>query len=1079
MTDLRSFLDDEDSNDGFQDGTPVSMQLDPKPVPQVPVVPVVPAVPVVPVTSGDDGGKKKVKGKTAKATKRTTKKKQKTVKSSSSKATKTKPRRKRTRSASKTRSSRTRSSSSSSSSRKKQKTATPAAPAAQVTETAGPTDDPDTGKEHRVSVGVPETARVDTDKDVSPPATLDLTASVTHPKIDPRKYRSDDVKNSEEATSETSKNTDRPAPRKPMPSAKIRKLRGVDPKQPSVPRCSETVAAMRDAARAGVPPDAAERVVAVHNVSYLSTDPTRKEEKATLVALASGPGEPVTLSPEQSADEPQKRGKKRKTPAKKATDTAKKATKTSKKKKKGTSSTRAPRKKRARKTKTSTTTASGTTDTTKSKTVEVHRLDQLPPKETWPGVAPSTEPSSTLPEVREIGKHPGEIKTAAPGVAIPPPGHLDSGLRKKLQASNLTQSPVQPDREPVDTDEWETNTPQQVAQQLDARRMVVNQDDLQTKPVRPLSELSNTFADADRLSESDARTRLLQYMTGLVERQVLEIDYAAKLVWKNMQRKHQTQPTEPTAQHAAKAVPRKTRKGTPRTLVLDATEEEILQVMCGTDHDAAAVANLPQPPLSDQEEQVAAERQRTASLQNALPNVGLGAFLDMPLDAAEIALTTSATLPEALIYFMSFDDSVTAVERVYQTVVRLAGLPEKMDALRKVSRPYDLSNDTFAAMLSRLRAFEKELADTWKTSTTTASAEDKNPVSELWIKLNAVRVLIAVMSGKIDDQRLNVVRYLVAMEDSLMNGLYREPSMRCFQQQQQQQSDENNPAPDLDVLNAIRAALCTEPANGDGDVGSSASLQQVRLSLPKLGEPATKDYCRDFLRPRDPDQPLERPCIRGERGCVAWMYSAHASFPSTGGLNRAPHAFVMREFFPADQWEKIRATNILPTKRRVCLMCARFTATFHWIQLRLLDTRAVTGVWADAVRNKESNAASSSHQKARKKTWWQGTLLGQSHCNAIEPEHGYTEADMLPVWKPTDGPWAGIVQPIVAFRANSYIPGECVPPIDAASASAAVSAADGSGGGGAHAASDQNGQDAARTQKTLPCFYEVTASDFH
>jgi hypothetical protein len=131
----------------------------------------------------------------------------------------------------------------------------------------------------------------------------------------------------------------------------------------------------------------------------------------------------------------------------------------------------------------------------------------------------------------------------------------------------------------------------------------------------------------------------------------------------------------------------------------------------------------------------------------------------------------------------------------------------------------------------------------------------------------------------------------------------------------------------------------------------------------------------------------------------------------------------------------------------VCLLCARFTATYYWLQLRLLDARAVTGLWRDKVA----------------KQVWRGTLLGQSHCNAIESENGYTERDMLPVWKPTDGPWTGIVQPMRAFRANDYIPGECVAPIDLSSN---------------RTAAPQPDADAQQQPHALSCFYERTAADF-
>lgn len=94
----------------------------------------------------------------------------------------------------------------------------------------------------------------------------------------------------------------------------------------------------------------------------------------------------------------------------------------------------------------------------------------------------------------------------------------------------------------------------------------------------------------------------------------------------------------------------------------------------------------------------------------------------------------------------------------------------------------------------------------------------------------------------------------------------------------------------------------------------------------------------------------------------------------------------MREFYPPDRWQRILQDRSLPDEQVECLLCARMTATYYWVQLRLLDARGVVGL-RDELRGEA----------------WRGTLLGQTHANKIEPEGGYTEADMLPVCKPTDG----------------------------------------------------------------------------
>jgi len=151
----------------------------------------------------------------------------------------------------------------------------------------------------------------------------------------------------------------------------------------------------------------------------------------------------------------------------------------------------------------------------------------------------------------------------------------------------------------------------------------------------------------------------------------------------------------------------------------------------------------------------------------------------------------------------------------------------------------------------------------------------------------------------------------------------------------------------------------------------------------------------------------------------------------------------MREFFAPDKWQAIQKTKSLPMEHNECLLCTRMTTTYYWIQLRLLDARGVVGL-RDELRTEA----------------WRGSLLGQTHCNAIEPEHGYSESDLLPVCRPTDGPWTGVVQPFVPFRANAYVPGECVAPIDLSRREEAHTDSGSNDGG------------------TLPCFYERTTTDF-
>jgi len=924
-----------------------------------------------------------------------------------------------------------------------------------------------------VSVGLPEPTDISTriETEAIPPVSLDLTAKITQakvpegttkskPKSKPKpKTKARTRTKAKSKTNETGKEKRKRkktkevqrTSRSPKGSTSAgsvpgiaavvghanKQLVGLDPKQPKVPRASETVMALRDAVRTLVPSDTARRIQSVHNVSYLSVDPTREEEKSTLASMAS---EGVSLDSDVVIQSP-------------------------------TEDQEPPRKKRKRR--------------GSARPELVHRLDQVPRPETLESRVPTEAEAEAghLPLARETGKHPGEIKTAAPGVAIPVPGDRASGLRKKLDASCLSRSGdtqiATADTTTTTTtttttsssssciaDEtvWETESSTQVAGQLDHRRLSPASVD-NGGSVRPLSELVTMFSDQERLGDSDARGQLLRHMSGLVERQLLEVDYAAKRVREGTEDSDES--AEPDASVAAAAAAsvfvRNTKKDATKTLVLDADEQEILDVMCNSSSSSGSsqADSTAASPISNKEKQ--------ASLQAAMPNVGLGLYLDTPLDEAEVAVAIGASLPEALVYFMSFDDSVRAMERVYQSVVRLASLPNRMEILRSVRRPHDLTDRDHVAMVQRLRDYETELGQKWNQVDKSESESEQN--HKLWVQLSSVRVLLAVMTGQLDGQRLNTVRTLVAMEENLMNGLYREPVMRCFSKSAASEDPSGMGWSDHDILRAIQSSLLQQDSASETSSTSTAKRSEAPLSsinsptnpsgglvLPDLGEPATKAYCADFLRAPDPSRSLERPCVRGERACMAWILSAHTAWPATGGLNRASHAFVMREFYPPDRWQRIQQDRTLPKQRGMCLLCSRFMAKFYSIQLRLLGTRAVTNL----------QGTSPSQQR------WRGCLLGQNHSNAIEPEHGYTQADLLPIWKPTNGPWTGIVQPMVAFRANSYISGECVPPIDLSKPQQKLETAL------ATTTPDTNGESSSTSSRprTVPCFYERTSADF-
>lgn len=781
-------------------------------------------------------------------------------------------------------------------------------------------------------------------------------------------------------------------------------------------RMSASVEAMRNTARKGMPAAARERLLVGESTSFLTTDPTRDEERATLASMASGRGVPLSEGGATGAP---------------------------------------PKKKRASE-------------------PAVHRLEDLPPAADWGPHTPSereAEEDLALPRVREASKHPGKIKTAGLGVAVPPPGRHHARLRKELDRSSLSQhrAPQEgPADAPLDGGRWEREGPADVARALDARRMTGGDGEA----VRPLAELRTAFSDHHRLTLADARTSLSRYLGGLVEQKCLEIDAAARLL-----RAAGAPPSEGAEARAAasSAAPRpsaakRARRGASRNLILDASEREILEVMC------APAALAPPAPPSDvpllPPKRAGEGRGRFAdALLKALPSSGFYRATKMPLDEIEVAVLSGASLRDAMSYFMSFDDSVAAMEAVYESARRMVAVTTSVDTLRQAyGRANGRLGPTLAEtplprrkeILEALARHEAQLDREWQELGGGGDSKKDGEgaeARELWVRRNAARVLRAVLTGDLEGQRHSLMRTIVAREESLL-GLYREPAQRCFLSGERGEEGEEGGEKggvgaamergeaDRDAVSIMRRILALEPPSSSPS--GSPEREAVPL-LPDLGTPATKAYCADFLRAPDPQRPLERPCANGERACQAWILAAHSAWPATGGLNRATHAFVAREFFPPDRWQRIQQEGSLPEERGVCLLCARMTATYYWVQMRLLDVRGTVGLRDEARRER-----------------WRGTLLGQSHCNAIEPESGYTEADILPVCRPSDGPWTGILQPIVAFRANSYVPGVCTAPIDLQRRDPAADATV------ADAAAAADGAPAK-----LPCFYERTAADFH
>lgn len=227
------------------------------------------------------------------------------------------------------------------------------------------------------------------------------------------------------------------------------------------------------------------------------------------------------------------------------------------------------------------------------------------------------------------------------------------------------------------------------------------------------AELRTAFSDQNRLTLSDARTTLARYLTGMIEQQCLEIDAAARLVSaKNSMRYAAPGSSAPSASGTnGGGGTRRTRRGAGPVLMLDASEEEILERVCGAPVDAVISAAG-----GDQGDggQPARRPEDEVSLRCALPRVGLGRAIDMPLDEIEVAVLTGSSLRDAMVYFMSFDDSVKAMEQAYDSVVKMASLPNKMDALREQTTPAMMRRRDRNQMVGRLSEYEKQLDAQWQ-----------------------------------------------------------------------------------------------------------------------------------------------------------------------------------------------------------------------------------------------------------------------------------------------------------------------------------------------------------------------------
>lgn len=86
---------------------------------------------------------------------------------------------------------------------------------------------------------------------------------------------------------------------------------------------------------------------------------------------------------------------------------------------------------------------------------------------------------------------------------------------------------------------------------------------------------------------------------------------------------------------------------------------------------------------------------------------------------------------------------------------------------------------------------------------------------------------------------------------------------------------------------------------------------------------------QQFLREADPSNPLERPCMAGERGCLATQLTN----PFTG----KSEGLWLREFYMPSIWKKIVEFGKLPERRTHCYFCQKYQAALRYMRLTTAD----------------------------------------------------------------------------------------------------------------------------------------------
>lgn len=99
------------------------------------------------------------------------------------------------------------------------------------------------------------------------------------------------------------------------------------------------------------------------------------------------------------------------------------------------------------------------------------------------------------------------------------------------------------------------------------------------------------------------------------------------------------------------------------------------------------------------------------------------------------------------------------------------------------------------------------------------------------------------------------------------------------------------------------------------------------IIIPESSSAYPTSTVQKFLREANPFNPLERPCVAGERNCIA----TKITHPCTG----EPEGLWLREYYVPCIWKKILEIGKLPEKRTHCYFCKRYQVARRYAIIRL------------------------------------------------------------------------------------------------------------------------------------------------